>query len=146
MEKFQFFNVLFGNIVPFITAGGPWLLETYFYPSGSVSLPLTLTNKNYWLRQHWNFRKIHLHHHKVKIYIYKKIMIRNKCKKSTLPSSHSHGLKTFVVHTFIFFWHKSFFWHFFPQFLLRRLNSTVILFRAARSSRFCANIQCISIQ
>lgn len=24
--------------------------------------------------------------------------IRNKCKKSTLPS-HSHGLKTFVVHT-----------------------------------------------
>lgn len=36
-------------------------------------------------------------------------MIRNKCKKGTLPSSHSHCLKMFVIHTFLFLDTKIFF-------------------------------------
>lgn len=56
-------------------------------------------------KQHWNLSIINLHFRMVKIWRKKKT-IRNKCQKSTLPS-HSHGLKTFVVHTL--FWHKRFF-------------------------------------
>lgn len=47
--------------------------------------------------------------------------IRKKCNKSTLPSSHSHGLKTFVVHT-LFLTQKVFFDTSFLSFLLRTLK------------------------
>lgn len=96
--------------------------------------------------QHWSLGITHLHHRLVKIYRaknHKKQKIENECKRSRLPSSHKSLLENVQqIHTF-FFWHKNLFAFLFDT---PPSDTTVVLFGATRSSRLCANIQCISIQ
>lgn len=150
----QFFHCFLAlHYVPLITAGGPWKLETYSCPIRR-SLPLTSTNKITDTTSKKKRKTTTTLESQDNTFtspcgenIYKKKW-QLEINARKVRSHHTVTVwKHFVVHT-LFLTQKGcfffFFWHF--PVSAEETNSTVILFRAARSSRFCANIQCISIQ
>lgn len=147
----QFFHCFLAlHYVPLITAGGPWKLETYSCPIRR-SLPLTSTNKITDTTSKKKRKTTTTLESQDNTFtspcgenIYKKKW-QLEINARKVRSHHTVTVwKHFVVHT-LFLTQKGCFFFFFLTLSCFRWG-TVILFRAARSSRFCANIQCISIQ